>query len=64
MSEHQFIVTVSVDDDMIPADDEYNRTPQDFAEAALWAASLRDAAHLDGFADLKGEAHIDYVEKL
>lgn len=64
MSEHQFIVTVSVDDGVIPENDEYNRTPRDFAYSALWAASLREAAHLDGFADLTGDAHIYYVEDL
>ena len=41
----------------------YHRTERDYAYGALWAASLRQAAHLDGFADLKADASISYVDE-
>lgn len=40
-----------------------DRTPEQYAETALYVASLRDARQLDGFADLKAEAYIGEVEK-
>lgn len=33
--------------------DEYGRTEQDYAEAALYAAGLRESRMLDGFADIE-----------
>jgi len=63
MAEHTFLVTVEVDD-WPDADPEYHRTEAQYARAAINTASLRDAEHLDGFADLKADAWITEVEEL
>lgn len=63
MSEHQFIVTVETDID-IPDGDEHGRTAADYAKASLTATGLRDAANLDGFADLTGTAFIAGITEL
>jgi hypothetical protein len=60
MSSHQFIVTVDVDD----WDATDGRTAGEFAKAALYSASLRDARSLDGYGDLSAEADISDVELL
>jgi len=62
MGEHRFLVAVEVDD-WPDSDPVYHRTERDYAYGALWAASLRQAAHLDGFADLKADASISYVDE-
>ena len=41
-----------------------DRSPEDYAEAALNSAALRDAAILDGFIDLSAVADITSVERL
>lgn len=60
MTAHQFIVTVDVDD----WDAADGRTPGEYAKAALYSASLRDARSLDGYGDLAAEADISDVEPL
>ena len=61
MSTHRFLVEVEVTG-WPESDPEYNCTERDYAYGALWAASLRDARHLDGFADLEADATISGVE--
>jgi hypothetical protein len=65
VTEFRFEVTVRVDDwpDSVPVyDDGLVRTARDYAESALYSASLREAGNLDGFADLDGpDAHITDV---
>jgi hypothetical protein len=63
VTEHRFSVVVEVRDEGHDwAHDPYGRTAEQYAEGALWAASLRDAAHLDGFADLPSDATITWLE--
>lgn len=58
MSAHSFIVVVEVEDTE-PGQD---RSPDEYAYAALNAAALPDASRLDGFADLPWIAGIVTVE--
>jgi hypothetical protein len=59
----QFLITIDVEID-IPDGDPYQRTPEDFAEAALWSASLKDASYMDGWADLSGTARVEDIDAL
>jgi len=59
---YEFKVIAEVEDNGTDwANDPYRRTPRDFATAALWAASLPDAAHLDGYADLPADVQITWI---
>lgn len=61
----QFMFTVTVTTEIgIPDGDEHGRTAGDYAHSALLAsAGLAEASHLDGFADLEGEAWISDVRE-
>lgn len=61
VADHEFLVTVSVDGWTDPGD---GRTEQDYADAALGAAGLREARYLDGFADLGADADITGIQRL
>ena len=58
--EFTFTVTVQVEAEPGAWD---GRTLEDYAEATLNAAMLRDAGNLDGFADVSAEAHVAGVER-
>jgi hypothetical protein len=60
MTDHQFIVTVSVDG----WDAEDGRTETEYAANALRCAGLPEAARLDGYADLTAEADIRDVDPI
>lgn len=65
MSTHRFTIDVEVSGDKAEtAQTEWpDRAPGDYALAALQSVSLRDAANLDGFADLTWEAYITSVQE-
>ena len=60
MSEHQFLVTVTVDD--WPENPGLDRTAAMYAQDALLTAGLPDARVLDGFADLTAAADVSDVQ--
>jgi hypothetical protein len=61
MSDHQFLVTVTVEN---WADNDAGVTEQDYASAALGVVSLPDARHLEGFADLDAEADVTGIQAM
>ena len=68
MATYVFEVTVEADLTGVPPDDEYGRDPAtaegEYAQTALYSASLRDADRLDGYADLEGSANITNVHRI
>jgi hypothetical protein len=62
VAEHRFEVVVVTDDHHGENGDD--RSLVDYAKAALTATGLRDAEHLDGFADLHWTAYIDDVQEI
>lgn len=70
MSDHEFTFEVVVrvtgwPDEQVAGTDWPDRTPEDYAKAALSTAGLSTARMLDGYADLdNGEADITYVGEL
>jgi hypothetical protein len=63
MAEHEFLVTVRVDDwpEAVPDDGFGSRTEQDYAAVALRAASLPEAHRLDLWGDIE-KASADIID--
>lgn len=67
MSTHEFMITVEVTEHQtsVHTNDWEDRTPADYAAAALFTAGyLTDARQLDGFADLSATAYISEITKI